>query len=77
MYANESKPLTGVDVHVVTKCGAKGVAKYWDEVDKWLSMDKRLPTNSVILKWKYEKAKIETGRRVDEPARIYSSIRTR
>lgn len=35
-----------------------------------------MPSNYEILKWKYEEAKIEIDRRVDEPARIYSSIHT-
>lgn len=59
IYVNESKPLAEVGVHVVTECGVKGVAGYWDTIGKWLSSDKRLPANTKILKWKYENAKIE------------------
>lgn len=50
------KPISGVDVHVVTKSGIRSVAKYWYTTKKWLTVDSRISTGDDIIKWKYEEA---------------------
>ena len=39
---DDQKPMSGVDVHIVTESGSKGVAKYWDEMGTWLTRDKAI-----------------------------------
>ena len=56
ILAKEQKPMSGVDVYVVTEDGKKGIAKFWDVTGHWLSMDKRLKTDDEVKKWKYGNA---------------------
>ena len=52
-----NKPIADVDVHVVTKSGKRGTARYWPEIKKWFTSDAHLPANDEVIKWKYEDAK--------------------
>ena len=56
---DDQKPMSGVDVHIVTESGSKGVAKYWDEMGIWLTRDKAIDVDDRVEKWKYEDAKIK------------------
>jgi len=56
ILADEKKPMTGIDVHVVTEGGVKGVAKYWDLTGQWIAQDKKLNHGDVVKKWKYANA---------------------
>ncbi len=53
---DESKPIDGVDVYVVTKSGKKGIARYWNLTGYWLTIDRSLMENELIEKWKYADA---------------------
>jgi len=46
-------PKTGIDVEVKTEEGKVGVAKYWDLTRRWLTMDKTLGANDVVIEWRY------------------------
>lgn len=54
--AADQKPMTGVNVIVVTESGIKGTAKYWDTTGHWLTDDPRLTPNDKVKKWKYADA---------------------
>lgn len=54
--ADSEKPRTGVDVYVVTTSGKRGVAKYWDAADRWLTMDPSISHGDSVKKWKYADA---------------------
>lgn len=56
---DDQKPMSGVDVHIVTESGFKGVAKYWDVTGAWLTCDKAINIDDRVKKWKYEDAKIK------------------
>lgn len=62
VLAKERKPESGVDVHVVTDKGTRGVAKYWDLTGAWLTMDCCLETDAIVKKWKYADAKLTEER---------------
>ena len=52
----EYYPHTGVDVYVVTDTGKPGIARYWADMDKWLTSDKNLTVNDNVVKWRYANA---------------------
>lgn len=56
LLADEQKPMSGVDVYVVTESGVKGIAKYWDVTDQWLTQDYRFKVDDIVKKWKYADA---------------------
>lgn len=56
--ADKEKPKSNVDVFVVTETGVKGVAKWWEGVDVWLTADRNLKPHDQIKKWKYAQAKL-------------------
>ena len=49
-------PEEGVDVHVVTDRGVRGIARYWSLTEKWLTADKSIPAGHNVDKWKYADA---------------------
>ena len=54
---NESeKPMSGVDVYIVTEAGVKGIAKFWDVTGQWLTQDKNIKADDRVKKWKYASA---------------------
>lgn len=55
---SEELPRDDVDVIVVTESGAKGVARYWSTIGRWLTEDNSLLTGDVVKKWKYMDAVI-------------------
>ena len=54
--ALDKKPHTGVDVYVVTDTGKKGIAKFWDLTQQWLTADSNLKPDDIVVKWKYAEA---------------------
>ena len=54
----ESYPVKGINVHVVTDTGKKGVARYWSDIGKWLTADKRLDITDTVVKWRYANAEV-------------------
>jgi len=52
------KPISGVDVHIVTESGYKSVAKYWHLTKQWLSADPELASYDKVAKWKYADAEL-------------------
>jgi len=55
ILAEDEKPMSGVDVYVVTDGGHKGIAKYWDVLGRWLTADQAIHDEKV-KKWKYAEA---------------------
>jgi len=55
--AQEEKPKTGVDVFVITTTGKKGIAKFWDVTQRWMTADENLANADVVIKWRYAEAK--------------------
>lgn len=64
----EAYPIKDVDVHVVTASGKKGVARYWPDLDKWLTEDKNLEVTDTVVKWKYADAVLDV-----KPGETYSN----
>ena len=56
ILAEDEKPMSGIDVYVVTHGGVKGVAKFWDVTGHWLTQDKNLKPYDNVKKWKYANA---------------------
>jgi len=56
LLADEQKPMSGVDVYVVTESGVKGIAKYWDVTGQWLTQDDRFKVDDIVKKWRYANA---------------------
>lgn len=54
--SEDEKPMSGVDVYVVTETGVKGIAKFWDLTGRWLTQDKNLKAGDRVIKWKYADA---------------------
>lgn len=54
--SESEKPMSGVDVYVVTETGVKGIARFWDVTGQWLTQDKNLKTDDKVKKWKYANA---------------------
>ena len=54
----DEKPHDGVDVYVVTDTGKKGVAKFWSSTQQWLTSDRNLKPDDIVVKWKYAQAKL-------------------
>lgn len=56
VLAEKEKPMTGIDVYVVTENGVKGIAKFWDLTGHWLTQDENLKPDDIVKKWKYANA---------------------
>ena len=50
ILSETEKPMSGVDVYVVTNQGVKGIAKFWDLTGNWLTQDKNLQPDDKVKK---------------------------